>query len=55
MVTSSYSKALFCLLEAVVLLTKVVFGVKLAVCIQALLNLDVVVKVLAVVKLSLVL
>jgi len=53
MLTSSYSKAIYCLLQAVVDLTKICFKAELAACIQVLLKVDVVVKVVAVLKLSL--
>lgn len=52
--TSSYSNSLSALLVAVVDLTKVCFGAKIGVCIEALLKVDVVVKVLAFLKLSIV-
>lgn len=52
--TSPYSNSLSALLVAVVDLTKVCFGAKIGVCIEALLKVDVVVKVLAFLKLSIV-
>jgi len=54
MMTSSYSTSLYCLLQAVVDLTRVVFLDELVGLICGLLSVDVVVKVLALLKLSLV-
>ena len=50
--TSSYSTSLYCLLQAVVDLTRVVFVAELVGCINGLLGVGVVVKVLAVLQLS---
>ena len=52
--TSSYSNSISALLVAVVDLTKVCFEAKIGLCIEALLKVDVVVKVLAFLKLSIV-
>jgi hypothetical protein len=54
MMTSSYSNSLYYLLQAVVDLTRVVFLTELVGLIVGLLTVDVVVQVLAVVKLTLV-
>ena len=40
--TSSYSKAVFCLLQAVVNLTRVIFEAQLILCIQAILKVSVI-------------